>query len=91
MLAVLLSAEAFSPAGLGPRGRATAAKRATVSSSESVDYKYEDKPFYESTLCDEVEETCEIPEGDEFTLAILGGAHLHSKWGRTSSLPVFHR
>jgi hypothetical protein len=32
--------------------------------------------YYEEKLCDAVEEECEIPDPDEFTVAILGDLHL---------------
>uniref|UniRef100_A0A7S4F2E1 Calcineurin-like phosphoesterase domain-containing protein n=1 Tax=Chrysotila carterae TaxID=13221 RepID=A0A7S4F2E1_CHRCT len=32
--------------------------------------------FYQDSLCDEEEEACELPEDDEFTVAILGDLHL---------------
>ena len=75
--AFLFSADGFTPAGFGVGAAAASARRhGFVSAAQKPEYKYEEKPFYEEKLCDEVEDACEIPEGDEFSLAILGDLHL---------------
>ena len=71
--------------------RVAAPARCAVSADDAPD---EGTTFYADKLCDEVEEECEVPGDDEFTVAILGDLHLDPRkmedyyTGRSHFLPI---
>jgi hypothetical protein len=75
LVSIAVGASAFTPMAVGPRAAVAPVNR-RAGSIGLVEYKYEEKPFYEDKMCDEVEEECALPEGDEFTIAIIGDLHL---------------